>query len=195
MLSTRRRPQKGPSSGTVNVDTSVSSSSTSCALLPAPRPVKFNLCRVGKKRIRILSGVRSADINKTTKLGRGRVRRASLPMFAQSCSTFYIVVGSILCRCVFLCCTLAAMQISPLITNNLLKNYTCKSSKTGSLEPVAWHVTRDSVTQCDVWHLRAASAYSVSIIIEMKLAVSPPPHHLLIVLSPTVIVIKSKYSR
>ena len=114
--------------------------STSCAL-PAPRPVKFNLCRVGKKkRIRILSGVRSADINKTTKLGRGRVRSGGaslLPMFAQSCSTFYIVVGSILCRCVFLCCTLAAMQISPLITNNLLKNYTCKSSKTASLEPVA----------------------------------------------------------
>ena len=125
-----------PSPGTVKTFVCAS---TSCALLPAPRPVKFNLCLVGKKRIRILSGVRSADINKTTKLGRGRVRSggASLPMFAQSCSTFYIVVGSILCRCVFLCCTLAAMQISPLITNNLLKNYTCKSSKTASLEPVA----------------------------------------------------------
>ena len=68
---------EGPRRGllrTVNTFVSSSSASASCALLPAPRPVKFNLCRVGKKRIRILSGVRSADINKTTKLGRGRVK-------------------------------------------------------------------------------------------------------------------------
>ena len=175
------------------------------ALAPAPavlccqHPGRWNSISVVLGRRGFGSCQESGVLTSTKQLnwdeGEWRVRRASLPMFAQSCSTFYIVVSSILCRCVFLCCTLAAVQISPLITNNLLKNYTCKSSKTASLEPVAWHVTRDSVTQCDVWHLRAASAYSVSIIIEMKLTVSPPPHHLPIVLSPTVIVIKSKYSR